>query len=43
MQIPHEAMLVRIFIGETDRCEHKPPYEAIVLKAHEMHLAGATA
>src|SRR6188472_4045584 len=42
MQIPHEATLLRIFIGESDRCEHKPLYEAIVLKARESHLAGAT-
>lgn len=42
MQIPHEATLLRIFIGESDRWEHKPLHEAIVLKAREMHLAGAT-
>ena len=42
MQIPHEAFLLRIFIGESDRYEHKPLYEAIVLKAREAHLAGAT-
>jgi PII-like signaling protein len=42
MQIPHEAMLLRIFIGESDRWQFKPLYEAIVLKAREMHLAGAT-
>ena len=42
MQIPEEAMLLRIFIGESDRWEHKPLYEAIVLKAREMHLGGAT-
>src|SRR5438270_469396 len=42
MEIPHEAVLLRIFIGESDRWEHKPLYEAIVLKAREMHLAGAT-
>src|SRR5580698_8765818 len=42
MQIPHEAVLLRIFIGESDRHEHKPLYEAIVLKAREAHLAGAT-
>ena len=42
MQIPHEAVLLRIFIGESDRWEHKPLYEAIVLKARESHLAGAT-
>ncbi|MGA2788507.1 MAG: DUF190 domain-containing protein [Verrucomicrobiota bacterium] len=42
MQIPKDAVLLRIFIGESDRWEHKPLYEAIVLKAREMHLAGAT-
>src|ERR1700760_1523440 len=42
MQIPHEAVILRIFIGESDRHEHKPLYEAIVLKAREAHLAGAT-
>ena len=35
-------MLLRIFIGESDRWNHKPLYEAIVLKAREMHLGGAT-
>jgi uncharacterized protein len=42
MVIPHEAVLLRIFIGESDRWHHQPLYEAIVLKAREMHLAGAT-
>lgn len=42
MQIPHEATLLRIFIGESDRWGHQPLYEAIVLKAREAHLAGAT-
>jgi PII-like signaling protein len=42
MQIPQDAVLLRIFIGESDRWQHKPLYEAIVLKAREMHLAGAT-
>ena len=42
MQIPQDALLLRIFIGENDRADHKPLYEAIVLKAREMHLAGAT-
>jgi len=42
MNLPHEAVLLRVFIGETDRWEHKPLYEAIVLKARELHLAGAT-
>jgi PII-like signaling protein len=42
MQLPHDAVLLRIFIGESDRWEHKPLYEAIVLRAREAHLAGAT-
>lgn len=42
MQIPENAVLLRIFIGESDRWEHQPLYEAIVLKAREAHLAGAT-
>ena len=42
MQIPTQAVLLRIFIGENDRSEGRPLYEAIVLKAREMHLAGAT-
>src|SRR6476661_3382529 len=42
MQIPRAAILLRIFLGENDRYEHRPLYEAIVLKAREAHLAGAT-
>src|SRR6267142_6593026 len=42
MQIPHDAVLLRVFIGESDRWQHQPLYEAIVLKARELHLAGAT-
>ncbi len=42
MQIPRDAALLRIFIGESDRHHHQPLYEAIVLKAREAHLAGAT-
>ena len=42
MQIPRDALLLRIFIGESDRWQHKPLYEAIVLRARELHLAGAT-
>ncbi|TAN38862.1 MAG: DUF190 domain-containing protein [Verrucomicrobia bacterium] len=42
MHIPHDATLLRIFIGESDRWEHRPLFEAIVLKARELHLAGAT-
>src|SRR3974377_1666261 len=42
MHLPHEATLLRIFMGESDRWDHKPLYEAIVLRARELHLAGAT-
>lgn len=42
MQIPRQAVLLRIFIGEDDRADGRPLYESIVLKAREMHLAGAT-
>ena len=42
MHLPEEALLLRIFIGESDRYQHKPLYEAIVLKARELQLAGAT-
>ena len=42
MPLPREAVLLRIFIGESDRWGHQPLYEAIVLKARELHLAGAT-
>ena len=42
MHLPSEAMLLRVFIGESDRWKHHPLYEAIVLKAREMHMAGAT-
>ena len=42
MEIPHDSVLLRIFIGESDRHDHLPLYEAIVLKARELHLAGAT-
>src|SRR5271168_3138302 len=42
MEIPHEAVLLRIFIGESDRWHHQPLYEAIVMKAREAGLAGAT-
>lgn len=42
MNLPEDALLLRIFIGESDQFEGRPLYEAIVLKAREMHLAGAT-
>jgi uncharacterized protein len=42
MQVPKDAVLLRIFCGEDDKYEHLPLYEAIVLKARELQLAGAT-
>ncbi|MDE3059799.1 MAG: DUF190 domain-containing protein [Pseudomonadota bacterium] len=42
MQIPKNAVLLRVFIGENDKNHHQPLYEAIVLKAREMGLSGAT-
>jgi uncharacterized protein len=42
MKISEEGQLLRVFIGESDKWEGKPLYEALVLKAREMGLAGAT-
>ncbi|MDQ5844352.1 MAG: DUF190 domain-containing protein [Acidobacteriota bacterium] len=42
MNLPEEGCLLRIFIGESDSFNHKPLYEAIVLKARQSGLAGAT-
>ena len=42
MKITGEGKLLRIFVGESDRCHGRPLYEAIVLKAREIGLAGAT-
>lgn len=42
MQIPSQAVLLRIFIGEEDDFQGRPLYEAIVMTAREQHLAGAT-
>jgi uncharacterized protein len=42
MQVPKQAMLLRAFIGENDQYEGRPLYEAIVLRARETQLAGAT-
>ena len=41
MQIPRDAVLLRIFFGEDDKFEHKPLHEAIVAKCQELGLAGA--
>ena len=42
MELPQDATLLRIFFGEDDRTGGRPLYEAIVQKARELHLAGAT-
>src|ERR1051326_1511999 len=42
MQVPQDAVLLRIFLGESDKWDGKPLYQAIVLKAREMQLGGAT-
>jgi PII-like signaling protein len=42
MDVPHEAVLLRIFTSISDRFGLDPLYLAIVQKAREMHLAGAT-
>ena len=41
-KLPEDALLLRIYLGESDRWQHQPLYEAIVMKARELHLAGAT-
>ena len=42
MALPRDAMLLRVFLGEDAKFHRWPLYEAIVLKAREAHLAGAT-
>ncbi len=42
MDLPRDAVLLRVFFGEDDHFERRPLHEAIVLKAREMHLAGVT-
>jgi PII-like signaling protein len=42
MTIPTEGKLIRIFVGESDRWEGRPLYEAIVMAARQRGLAGAT-
>src|ERR1700716_2005904 len=42
MELPRDAMLLRVFIGEADEWQGKSLYEQIVLKARERKLAGAT-
>jgi PII-like signaling protein len=44
MKIPEDGVLLRIFVGESDQepGRDRPLYEAIVRRAREAHLAGAT-
>ena len=42
MTLPSSGQILRIYIGESDRWHHEPLYEAIVFKARELHMAGAT-
>lgn len=42
MKLPENGLLLRIFIGESDQAPDGPLYEAIVKKARELNLAGAT-
>ncbi len=40
--LPKDGTLLRIFVGESDKCQGRPLYEWIVRKAREQGLAGAT-
>ncbi len=42
MKLTGDGKLLRIFLGESDRLHGRPLYEAIVQKARELGLAGAT-
>lgn len=42
MNLVRDAVLLRIFLGENDKADGRPLYEALVLKAREMQMAGAT-
>jgi len=42
MKVPEDGQLLRIFLGESDQWEGIPLYEAIILKARELNIAGAT-
>lgn len=41
-EVPEPAQRLTIYIGESDKWHGTPLYEAIVLKARELHVAGAT-
>ncbi|MBR9997864.1 MAG: DUF190 domain-containing protein [Cyclobacteriaceae bacterium] len=42
MKLPETGILLRIFIGESDVYKGRTLYEAIVMRARELHMAGAT-
>lgn len=42
MEINGQAVLLRIFVGESDKIGHLPLHEEIIKKAREAGLAGAT-
>ena len=42
MKIQENGVLLRVFVGDSDKFQHKPLYEAIVQKTRELGLAGAT-
>jgi PII-like signaling protein len=42
MKISGEAKLLRIFLGESDKVDHVPVYEKIVMEARKCGIAGAT-
>ncbi len=42
MNLPEHAVLLRVFVGESDKHQGKPLYEQITLKARELNLAGVT-
>ncbi len=42
MKLPENAVLLRIFIGETDKYKGKLLYETIIKQARKLNMAGAT-
>jgi PII-like signaling protein len=42
MKLPEDSVLLRIFLGESDKDRGRPLYEQIVMRARELNLAGAT-
>jgi PII-like signaling protein len=42
VKLSEDAVLLRVFLGESDKDKGQPLYERIVLKARELNLAGAT-